>query len=96
MDRDVVERRLTLEVRAVVVGWRDVMTDIHAGLIGNSRESVGNARIRALSLLEVIEANHAGDAPDVSQVLAKLVADARAEIQGATFHDLADSGEAAG
>jgi hypothetical protein len=82
-------RRAQLEVRTVLVGWRDVMNDIRAGVIPQSRESVQRVTTRALTMLDDIEREY-------GETAVGLVSDARAEVQGATLHELADSGERSG
>ena len=88
--------RRRLEIRAVVVGWRDGMSDIRSGWIPDSRESIHALSIRALALLDNIERSYQGQDDDVLGSLEGLMSDARAEVQGAILHDLADSGEVAG
>ena len=85
-----------LGIRAVLVSWRDVMADIRAGHIPESRQSVQRVTRQALALLDDIEREHADDLPEDQPVTSQFLAVARSEVKGATFHDLADSGEDAG
>lgn len=89
-------RRGALEVRTVLVNWRDVMSDIRAGYIPASRESVARITEWALERLHEIERRYDAAPTSGPHRLATLIAEARSEVQGATFHDLADSGEEAG
>ncbi len=86
-----------LEIRTVLVGLRDVMADIRAGRLPRSRESVQRVTEWALSELSDVERRHRSAVqPGSDERVATLLAESRAEVQGATFHDLADSGEVAG
>ena len=76
-------RRAELEVRAVLVSWRDVMADIRAGFIPESRQSV-----HALAMLDDIEREHGDQAED--PVTSQLFVSARSEIQGAARHRAQD------
>ncbi len=89
--------RAELEIRGILLSWRDAVRDIRAGRKPESRESIYRATIRALDLLESVQRTYhvfpiAGPADSATRQLA----DARAEIQGAVRHDLAESGEEAG
>ena len=74
-------RRAELEIRAVLVSWRDVMADIRAGLIPESRQSV-----RALAMLDDIERKHGDELAEIPLVTSQLFARARSEIQGGANH----------
>ena len=72
------------------------MADIRAGRIPESRQSVQRVTRQALARLDDIEREHADDLAEDPPGTSQLLASARSEVQGATFHDLADSGEDAG
>jgi hypothetical protein len=83
--------RAALEVRVTLVGWRDVMRQIRVGIIPGSRESVLRVRTWALDELHHIERRYANDPVASREGLHALVAEARAEVQGATFSDVANA-----
>ena len=88
-------RRARLEIRSLVIGWRDVIGDVRAGRIPDSRESIQRMTTWALVELKRVEGSLVASRTDAAQIR-ELLREARSELQGASFHDLSDSREEAG
>jgi hypothetical protein len=88
-------RRARLEIRAIIVFWRDVVADVRAGWIPESRESMQRTTAWAVNQLDRVERSFEGDPAEKADIGQRL-REARSEVQGATLHDLSDSGEEAG
>jgi hypothetical protein len=88
-------KRARLEIRAIVVSWRDIVADVRAGWIPESRESMQRVTAWALGQLDRVERSLDGDPADKADIHQRLL-EARSEVHGAAFHDLSDSGEQAG
>ena len=85
------------EIRAIFLMWRHAVRDVRAGQVPNSRESIYRATVRALDLLEAVQrVHHVFPIAGHTDPLVQQLTEARAEVQGALLHDLADSGEHAG
>lgn len=88
--------RAALEVMTILVTWRAVMRQTRAGQIANSSEAARRATLEALAMLAGVADAHRGEPLALRDDLGRLLALARAEVQGALHGDLADSGEEAG
>ena len=88
-------RRARLEIKAIVVSWRDVVGDVRAGWISDSRESMQRTTAWAVDQLGRVERSLESDAAEKADIDQRL-REARSEVQGASFNDLSDSGEQAG
>jgi hypothetical protein len=83
--------RFRFEVRAVLVTWRGVMRQVRTGLGPDSRQAAQRVTALALALLSVIGTKSPELGNDAHAIA--LLREAREEIHGATFHDLADARE---
>jgi hypothetical protein len=88
--------KIELEVQVVVVSWRAAMRHVRSGEFGHSSESTFRIGVDALRMLDDIAQKYRERPIADRRDLTRLLAAARAEIHGATHHDLADSGESAG
>jgi hypothetical protein len=85
------------EIRAIVMMWRHAIRDVRAGHTPASRESVYRATVRALDQLEAVQrVYHVFPVGDQTNSVVQRLTAARAEVQGALLHDLADSRESVG